>query len=146
MKLWTSRWQNLGLETSDLLAVGISRGAPRFPVRYRYRRLMELAPDGWMLGVDDDARFERAYTRKLDKIGADRIGELLRAISDEEGGADLALLCYEDTHAGQVCHRRMFAEWWEARTGQAMEELESCGPSRSSHREEQPTLFDQEGE
>lgn len=138
MKLFTSRWANRDLEKLDAVAVGISRGAPRFPVRYRYRRLMELAPDGWMLGVDDEDRFERAYTRKLDKIGADRIGELLRAISDEAGRADLALLCYEDVHAGQVCHRSMFARWWTAQTGQRVEELQRCGSSHKRPNLQEP--------
>ena len=121
MKLYTSRWQNRALETAPFVAVGISRGVPRFPVRYRYRRFPDLYPDGWMFGIEDGARFERAYTRKLDRIGADRIGAALKKISDEEGGADLCLLCYEKDPA--ECHRSMFARWWQTRTGQAVEEL-----------------------
>ena len=56
----TSRWQNRDLEKLDVLAVVISRGTPRFPVRYRYRRLPDLYPDGWMFGIEGDARFDEA--------------------------------------------------------------------------------------
>ena len=128
MKLYTSRWQNRALETAPVVAVGISRGTPRFPVRYRYRRLPDLYPDGWMFGIEDDARFNEAYRKKLDRLGADRIAEGLARISREEGGADLALLCYE-ADPGQ-CHRSAFAAWWFQQTGEVVEELEPCGRSR----------------
>ncbi|MDR2170525.1 MAG: hypothetical protein LBP59_10320 [Planctomycetaceae bacterium] len=36
----------------------------------------------------------------------------------------VVLLCYEDvSKVGQWCHRRMFAEWWENKTGEIIEEL-----------------------
>lgn len=125
MRLYTSRWSNRTLESSDVVAVGISRGTPRFRVGYRYRRLMDLAPDGWMLGIEDDARFERCYRRKLDRLGVEKVAGLLRAISDEEGGADLCLLCFEADPA--ECHRSMFSSWWTAKTGEAVEELPGAG-------------------
>ncbi len=121
--LYTSRWQNGELGRLPVVAVGISRGVPKFPVRYRYRRLMELAPDGWMLSIESDERFEKVYVAKLERLRVERISDLLKALSDEVGGKALALLCYEDVHAGQVCHRRMFAQWWQTRTGQEVAEL-----------------------
>jgi hypothetical protein len=33
------------------------------------------------------------------------------------------LLCYEDVLAGDWCHRKVFAEWWQEQTGQVVEEL-----------------------
>lgn len=128
MRLYTSRWQNRTLESSDVVAVGISRGAPRFRVGYRYRRLPDLYPDGWMFGIEDDARFEKVYVAKLDRLGVDRIMEGLGKISDKEGGADLALLCYEADPA--QCHRSMFARWWESETGEVVEELPDAGKGR----------------
>lgn len=92
MRLYTSRWQNRTLESSDVVAVGISRGAPRFRVGYRYRRLPDLYPDGWMFGIEDDARFEKVYVAKLDRLGVDRIMEGLGKISDKEGGAPRSTL------------------------------------------------------
>jgi hypothetical protein len=141
LKLYTSRWSNRALEGADVVAVGISRGTPRLPVRYRYRRIRELEPDGWMLGLADDEKFERAYLRKLDRLGAERIEALLRTISEEEGGKDLALLCYERDPA--ECHRSMFSRWWRERTGEVVEELPGTGPTGPTA---QPTLFDEGGE
>lgn len=134
MRLYTSRWQNRDLERLDAVAVGISRGTPRFPVRYRYRRLPDLYPDGWMFGIEDDARFNEAYRKKLDRLGVDRIAEGLARISREEGGKPLALLCYEADPAS--CHRSAFASWWFEQTGQVVEEL-SAITSHHSVRDEQ---------
>ncbi len=133
MKLWTSRWQNRALETAPVVAVGISRGTPRFRVGYRYRRLPDLYPDSWMFSIKDDAKFNEAYRKKLDRIGPERIGDLLGKISDEEGGADLCLLCFEADPS--QCHRSMFARWWTERTGEDVPELESCG---ASHKRQDP--------
>jgi hypothetical protein len=136
LRLYTSRWQNRALEKLNVVPVGISRGTPRFPVRYRYRRLPDLYPDGWMFGIEDDARFNEAYRKKLDRIGADRIAEGLSRIPREEGGADLALLCYE-ADPGQ-CHRGTFAAWWFEQTGEVVEELQSCGSSRQRQDLQEP--------
>ena len=132
MKLYTSRWQNRALETAPVVAVGISRGTPRFRVGYRYRTMPDLYPDGWMFGIEDDAKFEEVYVKKLERLGVDRIMEGLTKISVEEGGKDLCLLCFEDlTKPGEVCHRRMFADWWTERTGKDVPELESCGSTHN---------------
>jgi uncharacterized protein DUF488 len=128
VELYTSRWQNGGLTRLSVVSVGISRGVPKFPVRYRYRQLPDLYPDGWMFGIEDDARFNEAYREKLDRIGVDRIAAQLERISREEGSRPLALLCYEVDPA--QCHRSAFAEWWEARTGQAVPELQFSVSSR----------------
>jgi hypothetical protein len=72
----------------------------------------------------------------------DRIAAVLKVISDEEGGEALALLCFEDVHAGQVCHRRMFAQWWEERTGQRVEELQFSVSSRN-RQDAQSKLFEE---
>lgn len=133
VKLWTSRWSNRTLESSDVVAVGISRGTPRFRLGYRYRRLRELEPDGWMLGIEDDQRFEKVYAAKLDRLGVDKVADLLKNLSDEEGGADLCLLCFEADPAR--CHRSMFARFWHDKTGEVVEELTSCG---ASHKRQDP--------
>ena len=123
VELFTSRWQNRALETAPVVAVGISRGSPKFRVGYRYGRLPDLYPDGWMLGVEDDARFEKVYRAKLDGLGVDRIAAQLVGISAEEGGRPLCLLCYEADPAR--CHRSAFARWWFEQTGQKVPELQN---------------------
>lgn len=138
MKLWTSRWANRDLARLDVVAVGISRGVPKFPVRYRYRRLPDLYPDGWMLGIKDDAQFNEAYRRKLERIGVERIAAGLQRLSDEEGGSDLALLCFEADPAR--CHRGQFADWWTQQTGEVVPELD-CGQSHSSSAPVQDALW-----
>jgi len=141
VELYTSRWQNRALETAPVVAVGISRDAPKFRVGYRYRRLPDLYPDGWMLGIEDD-RFEKVYRAKLDGIGVDRITAQLARISDEEGGKPLCLLCYEADPA--LCHRSAFARWWFEQTGQRVEELKNSVRARisSGHAQDaQGTLF-----
>jgi rubrerythrin len=35
----------------------------------------------------------------------------------------MVLLCYENVVKGERCHRRMFAAWWEKRTGEEVPEL-----------------------
>jgi hypothetical protein len=86
-----------------------------------------------MLGIKSDERFEKVYVAQLERLGVERIADLLQAISDEEGGKDLALLCYEDVHAREVCHRRMFARWWTEQTGQEVPELQQyCDPVAQS--------------
>ncbi len=138
VELYTSRWANRELGRLPVVPVGISRGVPKFPVRYRYRRLDDLYPDGWMFGIEDDDRFNEAYRKKLDRIGLDRIAAQLERISREEGGRPLVLLCYE-ADPGQ-CHRSAFSSWWQRQTGQVVEELRGCGQSRKGQ-DAQGTLF-----
>src|SRR5215207_238823 len=120
VRLYTSRWANGELAWLPVVPVGISRGVPKFPVQYAYRRLPDLYPDGWMFGIKDDARFNEAYRKKLDRLGVERIAAQLERIS-EEGRRPLVLLCFEADVAD--CHRGQFARWWEERTGQQVPEL-----------------------
>lgn len=126
-KLWTSRWANGELARLPFVPVGISRGVPRWPLPFRYRVARLLAPSRATFALEDDADFEREYLRELEEAGVEKIGDLLRRLSDEGGGRPLVLLCWERDRAD--CHRRMFAEWWFEQTGQRVEELESCGAS-----------------
>ena len=52
-KLFTSRWANRDLAHLACQPVGISRGAPRFPVPYRYKMARELAPSRQAFGIED---------------------------------------------------------------------------------------------
>jgi uncharacterized protein (DUF488 family) len=103
------------------VAVGISRGVPKFPLDYRYVRLPILQPDGWMFSIASDDEFNHEYRKKLERIGTRRIAAELGAISSEAGGRTLVLLCFEANP--KDCHRRVFADFWESRTGQRVPEL-----------------------
>jgi len=141
VELYTSRWQNGELARLPVVPVGISRGVPRFSVRYRYRRLPDLYPDSWMFSIEDDDRFNEVYRKKLDRLGVDRIAEGLERISREEGGRPLVLLCYE-RQPGQ-CHRSAFSSWWFDKTGQEVPELKNCDQShkRQGLQDTQGRLF-----
>jgi hypothetical protein len=83
-----------------------------------------LAPTPAIFRLPDDDAFRVAYVLRLNDLGPERIEESLREISDRHPGERLVLLCYEDVLKGEVCHRRMFAGWWRATTGQRVPELD----------------------
>ncbi len=124
MEIYTSRWANKELAHLNVVPVGISRGIPRWPLPYRYRLLRLLAPSRETFALQDLKEFEQAYLAGLEEIGSKKIARALRKISDGHGGRPLALLCYENIHAGETCHRRMFADWWKEQTGQEVPELD----------------------
>lgn len=130
----TSRYWNKALIVrSGLAPVCASIGVPRFPVGYPLAGAVGmLAPFG-ILGEDDEAKFERLYRRRLDRFGVEKIRRVLTAIA-KAGTVDtdppgqpyrgVVLLCYEDlAKPGEWCHRRMFAAWWEEKTGDPVPEL-----------------------
>ncbi len=138
-RIFTSCWSNRALADVDAVKVSISRGQPSWPVGFRYRRAMLLAPSRETFALRDDADFEASYLAGLEEIGVERITDLLTKIGAEEGSRPLVLLCFE-ADPGQ-CHRSMFARWWTAKTGQRVGELRGCGRSRSSRQDAQDSLF-----
>ena len=139
-QLFTSRWANRALAHIDVTPVGISRGTPRYPVPYRYRMARLLAPSRETFAIEDLGEFERSYVKDLERVGPDRVADLLRRIGREEGGRPLCLLCFERDPA--ECHRAMFARWFRVKTGIVVPELDvrDFGASEDNYRE-QPTLF-----
>jgi hypothetical protein len=129
--LWTSRFQaQEEIIASGVAPVAITRGSPKFPLRYKLvDHVRILAPNAAEFEMTTDEEFRTSYFGRMDAYGVDRIGRSLRrawhVANDPESG--LLLLCFEDVWAGQKCHRRDFADWWELRTGQVVHEL----PSRS---------------
>ncbi len=139
LKLYTSYWSCPILRHVDAVKVSISRGQPKWPVGFKYRRAMLLAPSRETFALKSDEAFEREYLRELEEAGVEKIRDLLRRFSEEAGGRPLVLLCWERHRA--ECHREMFSRWWFEQTGEAVEELESCGPLH--HRQDpQERLFD----
>lgn len=119
--MFCSYWRSPLLAEVEAEKVSISRGDVRFPLPFRYRKLWSLCPSKATFALPEAADFERAYIAVLERIGVERIGGLLRGLSEEAGGLPLVLLCHE-VLPGR-CHRAMFARWWEAQTGQVVPEL-----------------------
>jgi len=109
-------------------AVRITRGAPRGALARwtdepHWPTVPSLAPSAAIFhkGLTPE-QFRDAYLRELEVTGPARIAAELREINDTAG--QLVLLCFEKTAvAEEQCHRRIFAAWWEATTGQAVPEL-----------------------
>jgi hypothetical protein len=127
MDLATSRYQAADLiEASGRAAVGITRGYPRFKLKYPLvANLLQLAPTREMLAIGDACTFDKMYQDRLDDLGVDGVSELFTMCVGRANNERLAILCYEDlTKPGMRCHRRLFAAWWEVNTGESVPELE----------------------
>lgn len=139
-QLYTSTWQNHDLACLEVTPTGISRGMPRWRTPYRYRLLRLLAPSREAFALRNDNEFDQAYVAGLKAIGIEKIATVLRHLSEEHGGKPLVLLCYEDVHAGQACHRRTLARWIEEKTDQEVPELVP-GMIATTPRAAEPRLF-----
>jgi hypothetical protein len=127
MDLATSRYQAADLiETSGRAAVGITRGYPRFRLRYPVvANLRQLAPTREMLAIGDACTFDKMYQDRLDDLGVDEARRLLNDCVERANNKRLLLLCYEDlTKPGLRCHRRLLSAWWHEKTGEVVPELE----------------------
>jgi hypothetical protein len=143
MKLYTSRYGNENIEKSDVVPVGITLGKPKQPLRYQVAAyLRDLAPDGHMFQIYDRTEFTPLFFRKLDSIGVNSIKRQLDQVSRRHGGKDIVLLCYEDVRKpGEWCHRLVFAEWWEARTGERIEEFPDYGSISKTKKAKKPSVL-----
>ena len=126
MKLFTSRYQNKQIASTGMVAVGITRGFPRFKLAYQLaKNERALAPtkEGFRL---DGPAFESSYRAHLDELGVNKVRELLEKFAEPDKA--MVLLCYEPP--GEGCHRHIFAAWWEEQTGEKVRELP--GPQQKS--------------
>ena len=123
LRIATSRYHATDLVlASGLLPIGITVGAAR-GLRYEIAgNVGMLAPYG-LRDLDGEA-FELAYKDRLDHFGAPAIAAVLAAFVAAYQAPGVVLLCYENVLAGEDCHRRTFAEWWEEQTGKPVPELE----------------------
>lgn len=129
--LYVSRFSNPALKSGDYTAVRISLGAPKWPLGYNIAgEIKELMPFG-LLQINDQVLYEKRYRDRLNRIGSDRIQEVLDSFGV---GRDVVLLCYEDVRdPSQWCHRSMFARWWLERTGEIADELPDPSAPKLKH-------------
>lgn len=120
MRIYTSRYANKVLAVrQDIAPISISLYRPRWKLPYIIAgSIRALAPAKALLGLDEYQYIIR-YTIAMQALDIDALRQQIAALAI---GKDACLLCYEDLN-DEWCHRRMFAEWWEARTGERIEEL-----------------------
>lgn len=122
MQIFTSRFANSrAIIDSGALPIRTSIGGLRWTPPYSYASILELAPDRAWLNLPQD-RYEPLYLDRLERLGVGRVRALLDLVVSEEEA--VVLLCFENLgKPGAWCHRRMFAEWWEGKTGDKVPEL-----------------------
>ncbi len=122
-RVYTSRYYSPAVKGRDDLAkVPISIGRPRWRLPYPLEpQLRPLCPPRRIIKWTDQDEYRGVYLRQLDELGVEAADELLRQ-AFERAGRDLVLLCYEDL-SKSWCHRRMFAAWYEGKTGIVIPEL-----------------------
>ena len=109
------------LDRSKHYLVRTSVGSPRFCKCDE--SFPALAPEPEWIGLTE-AEYRPLYIAKLDALGTEQITEWLELLADESGGKTPVLLCYEALKKpGQFCHRRIFSEWYEGKTGISIPEL-----------------------
>jgi len=135
MAIWVSRYSNKELRNGKYYPVGISLGAPKWPLGYEIRQqCYALAPKGYMMNYEPE-QFRKAYFGKLEAIGTSKVIGIVKHLESEakREGKELVLLCYEDIRVpGQWCHRTTFSEWWEKQLGEKIEELPDPTPAKGT--------------
>lgn len=106
--------------TPDHICIRISVGHPRWKLPYSVAGAIPyLAPDRAWIGMER-AEYETLYRAKLEAAGVDKIRSEIRALA---GDRPAVLLCFERLQDGTWCHRRIFADWWQEKTGEIVPEL-----------------------
>ena len=72
--------------------------------------------------IADDVEARLAYLARLQDLAEPTI-RFLSDVARANPGQPLVVLCFEDVHAGGVCHRTWFAEWMKGRFGITVKEL-----------------------
>lgn len=125
-RLVTGRYQRFRPEHG--LPVRTTVGAPRF---WRADQLgdlaslLDIAPYELMRGKASTAPVHEQrmiYRLRLERRALTVVVQLAGLAAAHPDRA-VVLLCFEDVHAGEECHRRWFAEWFEAAYGIEVPEL-----------------------
>lgn len=126
LQLVTSRFHYKGELPEGFVPVGVVRRPPRFtPPIKMVENCKTLAPKPDMFGLEPE-EFIPVFLRHLDYIGREAIEKELHDIQVRHGAQGLVLLCFENLAEKPLCHRRVFAEWWERETKTPCPDLEPC--------------------
>ena len=122
----TSYYQNKALDASKHMIVQTSNGHPRWGVQPEYQ-LDSLKPPLALMAADIPVDvFAEHYRIHLNTIGVEQIREELKQLNEvaAKTGREAILCCFESLKKeGQHCHRRIFADWWFEKTGEAVAEF-----------------------
>lgn len=124
--LATQNYRDFKPELMNGVPVRISRGYPRFPLKYEkvVEKVTQLYPGKDLHGKGlRHEEFRRRYRKQLDYTGVDEIRKMLEGVQKRHPGKRLVLLCFEKVLDGEICHRRYFAEWWYEQTGLLVPEI-----------------------
>lgn len=102
-------------------------GHPQFKLRYRIEyQLGQASPKRAYLRAPIPS-FIRQYRAQLDSFGVDFFDQAAQQMCrGTDDGTPAVLLCFDKLWMMQppnVCHRRVFAEWYEEHTGIVVPEL-----------------------
>lgn len=105
------------------IPVRISCGAPKWWTEPTLEYAKEVTPWGiWgKRAYEEYELFELAYKAKLEKLRGGIVREI-QGLCERNPDSRLVFLCYENI-ARQWCHRTIFSEWLEERTGLDIPEL-----------------------
>lgn len=136
-KLYTSRFANKELLDREIIKVGIVRRLPKWSLPYELSgNIIELAPPGYLFNEYDRKKFTVKYFQHLDRVGFNNIVKRLENMGYGQV-EKMILLCFEDIRNPELwCHREVFAEWWEQKTGEKIEEYQDN--SKNKWKQEEP--------
>ena len=104
-------------EIEDCAYISIAVGNPRYSVPYQIVDSHILKPYG-IFKVYHGEMYKVKYFERLDMYGVDRIRAEIKRLQGDHKNA--VLMCHESNKLD--CHRSMFSEWWEMKTGEVIEE------------------------
>lgn len=105
---------------------------PRWKLPYELtHKIMQIAPDRAYIRAPK-SEFRRRYFEKLNSTGPAGLIAIMERIAEIENDGRLVLLCYEDlTKPDLWCHRTLFGEWWENKTGNPVREIAAAEPVKA---------------
>jgi hypothetical protein len=125
----TSRYQSKAIRPDIHATYRTTIGGPRFPLGYTLDGAMPaIQPPSWVFNQADEGEevYTKAYRQHLDSrlMTGDEAKAYLQAFAARHPGKALVLLCFCDlSKPGTFCHRRIFAQWYEEKTGDSIPEL-----------------------
>jgi hypothetical protein len=127
MRIVTARYRDWdAIKAGKFAPVGTTVGFPRW-LGYRLAGLCPLVTPHGIFGENlTDEEYREQYFERIGKFGPVKIRALLEAIVESyefDGSGGVALCCFCDV-SEEECHRRLFAEWWTAVTGEKVDELQ----------------------
>jgi hypothetical protein len=123
----TSYYQNKKLNPKKHMVVQTSNSRPRFGAQPEWDSDMLMPPIPLVRAAHhglSQAEFTRQYLAHLERVGLPTIRAQMDRLAELAGAREVVLCCFEALNKpGQYCHRRIFAEWWQDKTGETIAEF-----------------------